>query len=428
MLDDLLDLCPATDTGKAPLSDFPQQHWTWPLGILGIADFSRDVNSLLIAMHDSRNDISEGERCLSRYEEVIDSVIADAHNLLGKGSVLESLLMQWRAVAGDAVAREKARWLASHIAPGHDLTRRASVLSNEVSYLASNSKSFRFASRFFPRPMEARIARVYAWCRFTDDIVDDPAVAPDKASAMLDEWMALSRSAYRGEQSGIPMLDRVMLEMSDARVPFRYAEELADGMRMDLEGMRYDSMPQLRKYTYRVASVVGFWVSELFDVRDPAALSRAESMGHAMQLTNILRDVGEDSRNGRCYLPTDLMERHSVRENDLRAGRTSPGYRNLVKEMMEHAEHAFADGFDGLKDLPMQLRLPVSVAARAYRGILHEIRRNDYDNLTRRAGTSSARKAALMGRALIDVGAAGFARTQRASGKRNQLSFIRAHR
>ena len=197
---------------------------------------------------------------------------------------------------------------------------------------------------------------------------------------------------------------------------------------MDLQGVRYASLLELRKYTYRVASVVGFWVSELFDVRDPAVLARAESMGHAMQLTNILRDVGEDARNGRCYLPTDLMKRYGVSEDDLRGGRTSHGYRNLVKELMEHAERAFVDGSAGLKDLPAQMRLPVSVAARVYRGILNEIRRNDYDNLTRRAGTSSARKAALMGRALIDFGAAELSRHRRGPAKRGQLSLVRAHR
>jgi phytoene synthase len=245
---------------------------------------------------------------------------------------------------------------------------------------------------------------------------------------MLDQWMDLSRSAYAGKSSGIPMLDQVMLEMSDARVPFRYAEDLAEGMRMDLQGVRYASLPELRKYTYRVASVVGFWVSELFDVRDPAVLLRAESMGHAMQLTNILRDVGEDARNGRCYLPADLMKQYGVSEDHLRGGRTSPGYRDLVKELMDDAEYAFVDGSEGLKDLPSQLRLPVSVAARVYRGILDEIRRNHYDNLTRRAGTSSVRKAALMGLALIDFGAAGLSRHRSGTAKQGHLSLLRAHR
>ena len=221
---------------------------------------------------------------------------------------------------------------------------------------------------------------------------------------MLDEWMRLSHAAYLGRTSGIPLLDRVMSEMAAAGVPFRYAEELAEGMRMDLCGERYASMSELRVYTRRVASVVGFWVSELFGVRDPAVLSRADAMGHAMQLTNILRDVGEDLRACRCYLPADMMERHGVSELDLEGG-SSSGYRDLIIEMIGIAEDAFEEGLEGLPHLPLPLRLPVSIAAYVYRGILDEIRANDYDNLTRRAGTSRTRKLILMGRALADVGA-----------------------
>lgn len=173
---------------------------------------------------------------------------------------------------------------------------------------------------------------------------------------------------------------------------------------MDLRGERYASTSDLRVYTRRVASIVGFWVAELFGVRDPAVLARADAMGHAMQLTNILRDVGEDLRASRCYLPADMMERHGVAESDLQAGNSS-GYRDLIIEMSRIADDAFEEGLKGLPHLPLQLRLPVSIAAYVYRGILDEIRANDYDNLTRRAGTSTTRKLILMGRALTNVGA-----------------------
>ncbi|MEO5580474.1 MAG: squalene/phytoene synthase family protein, partial [Gemmatimonadaceae bacterium] len=156
--------------------------------------------------------------------------------------------------------------------------------------------------------------------------------------------------------------------------------------------------------------------SELFGVRDPAVLRRAESMGYAMQLTNILRDVGEDLRSGRCYLPADLMLSNHVTEAQLSVGPPSAGYVALMKTLMGEAEGAYRVGFDGIVDLPQALRLPVSVAAYVYRGILDEIRRFGYDNITRRASTSGVRKAALAIRAMVDLRLLTRRRARRATG------------
>ncbi|MDQ3083058.1 MAG: squalene/phytoene synthase family protein, partial [Gemmatimonadota bacterium] len=304
MLDDLLDLCPSTDTGKPALTDFAQKHWTWPLQELKVAGFGAIPGSLLDALHRAAPGGAAISGCLNRYDAEVESVSAEVEAWVGGSTALNELLEGWRQRAHEAVAREvsSAPEAAPAGVPSAVLLARANPASSEGSYLARHSRSFRFATRFFPARDGDRVARVYAWCRFTDDLVDDPVVERVAAAALLDEWMTLSQRAYDGLPSGIPFLDRVMGEMSAARVPFRYAAELAEGMRMDLRGERYESMAELRRYTYRVASVVGLWVSELFDVRDPEVLVKAESMGHAMQLTNILRDVGEDLRVGRCYL------------------------------------------------------------------------------------------------------------------------------
>jgi phytoene synthase len=405
MLDDLLDLSPSAHTGKPPLSDYAQKHWTWPLEVIGVEHFDESLESLMNRLHAARDSAqSPAHICLSRFERAIATVSADSREVLGDNAIIASLLERWCKVARQAIESERnAIQPTVRERAAKALHERASILTDEIAYLSKNSRSFRFAARFFPRPMEDRIARVYAYCRFTDDIVDEAENAA-QASEMLDEWMRLSHAAYLGQTSGIPLLDSVMSEMAAANVPFRYAEELAEGMRMDLSSERYGSMSELKVYTRRVASVVGFWVSELFGVRDPAVLSRADAMGHAMQLTNILRDVGEDLRAGRCYLPSDVMQRHGVAEADL-AGGVSPGYRDLLIEMSRMAENAFEEGLEGLPHLPLQLRVPVAIAAYVYRGILEQIRANDYDNLTRRAGTSGTRKLILMGRALADVGA-----------------------
>ena len=159
------------------------------------------------------------------------------------------------------------------------------------------------------------MARVYAFCRVTDDLVDGGAA---DAKALLDEWMGLAGRAYAGNGTGLALLNRVMEEAASARVPFTYAAELGEGMRMDLRRERYETLTDLRVYTHRVASVVGLWITELAGVRTPRVLARAGEMGHAMQLTNILRDVARTgggvactSRRRRCG-PTPSRRRPST--------------------------------------------------------------------------------------------------------------------
>ena len=215
--------------------------------------------------------------------------------------------------------------------------------------------------------------------------------------ARLNLWLELARTAYEGGSSGIPLLDDVMREARESGVPFHYAEELVEGVRMDLTNPRYRSLEELRVYSYRVASVVGGWLTELFGVRDPWVLERAFALGHAMQLTNILRDVGEDLRMGRLYLPEDMMARYGVDRALLKAKAENgspafPGYRRLIDELMAEAEADYEKAFEGIPSLPPFFRAPVAVAAYVYRGIHREILRNDYDNLGRRASTSLPRK------------------------------------
>ena len=432
MLDDLLDLAPATDTGKPALADYAQGHWTWPLAKLGVEAFDAEPDSLMRALHVESAGQTALRRCLSQYEDEVDAVTREIVSHFGDSATIIELLGGWRRRACEAVEREEvaaARRTAgvsaiispakasptllplsvstarspSVLRPSPQLVAKLIPPASENSYLATNSRSFRFATRFFPGGADDRVTRVYAYCRFTDDLVDDPATDPVNAALLLDEWMDLSRRAYDGFPSGISLLDRVMSEMAGARVPFIYAEQLAEGMRMDLRGERYGGMLELQRYTYRVASVVGLWISELFNVRDHVVLRRAEAMGHAMQLTNILRDVGEDLRAGRCYLPADMMRTHQVTEAELNLGQPPAGYAALMEELIAAAESAYRAGFAGVLDLPRGLQLPVAVAGYVYRGILDEIRKSGYDNLARRARTSGPRKALLATRAVMDL-------------------------
>ena len=396
MLDDMLDYCPAAGTGKPSLGDYRQRRWTWVLEECPGVDFDSTPERVVERLLADRPSGSPMRRVLARLETEAGLLREAIAMRLPEEQVVGTLIADWVETARVAVQREEEALRTRCVAS--ILRDRLPGLAGADGYLARHSRSFRFASRFFPADDAERVARVYTFCRMTDDLVDLPSEAKPPA-LLLDEWLELSRRAYHGEASGLPLLDRVMAEMTAAGVPFGYAAELVEGMRMDLRGERYANLHELNRYTYRVASVVGLWLTRLFGVHEPAVLARAERLGHAMQLTNILRDVGEDWRNGRLYLPAETMRRHGVSEDDLDAmvngTPITPAYGRLVEELMVLAEEDYAAAVAAIPMLPTTLGRPVAVAAQVYRGIHREIRRNGYDNLRRRAYTSSMRKGLL---------------------------------
>jgi phytoene synthase len=433
MLDDVLDYCPAAETGKPALGDYAQGRWTWLLDeVDGIAlgGAAEDVAARLHAA--SAEGVTPLRRCLARLEAEADALAAELRAALPGDDVLPGLLTQWMDGARQAVVAEEAarrpaaisvvplRFSPSRVeesplpASGPNVVRTASArllervpaAGDTERYFAVNSRSFRFAARFFPPGEWERVARVYAFCRVTDDIVDRPGGEVD-AEEMLDEWIGLARRAYQGHETGVALLDRVMRETASAAVPFTYAAELGEGMRMDLRMQRYQSMAELRVYTHRVASVVGLWITELAGVRAPRVLAPAGEMGHAMQLTNILRDVGEDWRRGRLYLPADMMQKHGVTEDAIermcRGGAPDGAYRCMTEELLRSAEASYRAAFPAIRELPAAFRRPVAVAAHVYRGIHAPLRRAGYDNLRCRAVTGGAAKAMLAARALGEL-------------------------
>lgn len=299
----------------------------------------------------------------------------------------------------DAAPREHWAHSGFPLAPGPDAWSE---------YLSRHAKSFWAASRLMPEPQRTQLAGVYAYCRYTDDLVDGDVRDRGELLAAIDQWETLSANAYCGIVTGVPLLDSVMREMERGDVPFEYVTALMRGMRQDILGASYSCMPELLGYCYDVASVVGLWLTELFGVHDKWTLARAAELGIAMQLTNIVRDVGEDCARGRLYLPEDLMCAHGITPLMIegwvrdRTRLFPDAYGALLEEIMEHAERAYARADEAIPMLPPFFRPAVAAASRLYRAIHDVVRANGYDNITRRAVVPAAHKLAVAREALAE--------------------------
>ena len=298
--------------------------------------------------------------------------------------------------------------------PTDDVARSARALGPESrwpTYFGRHSKSFRFSAWLFPRAERRVVTGVYAFCRFTDDLVDESDADIAMSRARVEAWRHLARSAYDGAQTEIPLLDCVMPRMARSGTPFHYIDDLLDGVSMDLEPVDFETLDDLRVYTYRVASVVGGWITEQFGLHDEGLLDRAYSLGHAMQFTNILRDVGEDWRRGRLYLPRRMLDTYGVGldviDRVAKGGApVPPAYRDLLESLMCVSDRHYETALEAAPALPGWYGRPVTVAARVYQGIHDAIRENRYDNGRRRAFTSFGRKMRLGGRALLELASA----------------------
>ena len=430
LVDDFLDYCPAENTGKPKLQDFNNRTWTSVLGARGWEWFERtpgDAAREFFRAGGARTDTAPagGESMAERAAASLEtrgSALVDRLQTLRTGPEIIGLVNRWTARCLTA-ARQGASSAIRVPGPASgkprlsEATAAASIAARALAigpparwgrYFAHNSRTFSFASLLFPPAERRRVREIYAFCRFTDDLVDESDESVERLHETLDVWAEVCGLAYDGHGTGIPLADVVMKGMARQRIPFDLASELIEGVRMDVEPAHYPSMDALRRYTYRVASVVGAWLAQAFGARDPWVLERAHALGHAMQLTNILRDVGEDLAAGRIYLPADRMAAHEVTPESLFAmkartragGAVDAGYVELLEEIMGIADSSYAAACEGMPSLPPFFRRPVAVAAEVYRGIQDKVRANAHDNLNRRACTSLREKVVLANRGL----------------------------
>ncbi len=248
---------------------------------------------------------------------------------------------------------------------------------------AAHSRSFHLASALLP-PAKRRAARaLYAFCRVTDDIVDQ---SRGEAAERLEAWR---HQALRWDP---PVEDRIALAWADARARFRvpesYAEQLIDGVARDLGQVRYATFEELAAYAYGVASTVGLMSMHIIGFSAPEAVPYAVKMGVALQLTNILRDVGEDWRAGRLYLPREEMIFFGIREEDLKRGDLSSRWRAFMRFQIDRNRRLYEEARPGIRLLDPDGRFAIGAAADLYAGILDAIEANDYDVFNKRAHIS----------------------------------------
>ncbi len=269
------------------------------------------------------------------------------------------------------------------------LSTLAPLYEQAAAATANGSKSFYFATRFFPPDLARAAHAVYWFCRYTDDLVDECQTL-DRGRRDLHAWSEALRDATQpGARTSHPVLRTFLHTASEYRIPLQYAFELIEGMRMDLNGTRYANFEELRVFCYRVASVVGLMMCCVIGFEDPRdrerALPHAIDLGIGMQLTNILRDVGEDLARNRVYLPTEEMEQFGYSEGELRAHIRNEAFHRLMQFQVERARNYYAQGNAGIRMLNARGRFAVKVASDVYREILVRVERSGFDVFDTRA-------------------------------------------
>ena len=260
---------------------------------------------------------------------------------------------------------------------------------------AASGSSFYYSFLFLPPERRRAITALYAFCRELDDVVDechDPTIAQNK----LDWWRSEVAEIAGGHPSH-PVGQALAEVAQDFDLPAEQLLEIIDGMQMDLQHPRYPDFRSLQLYCYRVASVVGLLSAGIFGYQDRQTLKYAHDLGMAFQLTNIIRDVGEDVQRGRIYLPIEELQRFGVPAEDLFEARYGPAFDELMEFQYQRAQSFYRKAFEQLPAIDRRSQRPGLVMAAIYRTLLEEIRRDGFKVLDRRTSLTPLRKIWLAG-------------------------------
>jgi phytoene synthase len=256
------------------------------------------------------------------------------------------------------------------------------------SITSTNSRTFYMATGLLPATKRRAMRALYAFCRLSDNIVD---CSESDAEETLAAWRR--RTLTSKPQSS----DLVSIAWADTRfryqIPQRYAEQLIDGVSRDMYQKRYHSFEDMVRYAYGVASTVGLMSMHIIGFEGERAIPYAIKLGIALQITNILRDIGEDWANGRLYLPMDEMKAFGLSEADLDKGQVNDEWRAFLRFQIERNHRLYAEANPGIALLNKDGRFAVAAASDLYRAILSDIEKHDYDVFNRRAHVNAWGKA-----------------------------------
>jgi len=247
---------------------------------------------------------------------------------------------------------------------------------------AAHSKSFYFASGLLPPKKRSAVRALYAFCRTVDDIVDESQSKRDRDKE-LHYWRGIVESGFAHHD------DLVASAWADTltrcHIPRHYALQLIDGVGRDLSQFRYRTFDDLVTYCYGVASTVGLMSMYIVGFKSHEAVPYAIKLGVALQMTNILRDVGEDYRNGRLYLPLEELVLYGLTEADIAEGHVTEDWRQFMKFQIKRTRQLYQESWAGVKMLEREGQLAIGAASSLYEGILKDIEEHDYDVFNRRA-------------------------------------------
>ena len=264
--------------------------------------------------------------------------------------------------------------------------------------IRTGSLSFHAASRLLPSRVRDPALALYAFCRVADDDVDE---VQDKAHAVLRLRERLDL-IYAGRPEARPSDRAFAAVVQDFDMPRALPDALLEGLAWDAIGRRYGTLSDLHTYSARVASAVGVMMCVLMRVRDPDALARAADLGLAMQLTNIARDVGEDARAGRLFLPLDWLEEAGIDvERFLADPKPSPSLARVTARLLAEADDLYRRAGAGIYSLPADCRVGIAAARHIYAAIGTQVARQGHDSVSARARTSRGQKLGLIGRAAL---------------------------
>jgi phytoene synthase len=255
---------------------------------------------------------------------------------------------------------------------------------------AKSGSSFYYSFRFLPPERRRAITALYAFCREVDDVVDEVRDR-DVALAKLGWWRAEVASLFAGHPSH-PVTRALQPATARFGIDAGRLNEIIDGMEMDLTHRRYADYDALKLYCHRVAGVVGQLSAGIFGYSDRNTLEYAEQLGLAFQLTNIIRDVGEDARLGRVYLPQEDLARFGVAVDDLAAARYTDGFTRLMAFQAERAHQTYELACRVLPEADRAAQRPGLIMAAIYRTLLDEIARENYRVLHQRISLTPIRK------------------------------------